>query len=91
MRLVCLALFLAVWAACGGGPVLGNLPRPDPAVVAGAAAIAAGAATLANPNAAGKKPENENAAQHSKPVRSERMPSDVLDRLDKAEGADAGP
>lgn len=72
-------------AACGGGPALGNLPRPNTAVVAGTAAAIAGAATLANPDSAGKKPEAPSWGTEKHTVTTERMPGDVLDRLDSAE------
>ncbi len=81
--------FLAAWlagvASCGGGPALRNVPQPNTAVVAGAAAAIAGAATLASPAAAAK-----NAAEANKPTTEKRpmksgptVPADVFDRLDQ--------
>ena len=82
---------------CGGGcggPILQNAPRPNPAVMAGAAAAVAGAATLADPDAAAHKQEQKKPdRQKPKDVRVDQtVPADVLDRLDQAEtqGA-AGP
>ncbi len=73
----------AASAACGGQPALAGLPRPNPAVVAGAAAAIAGAATLANPAAAGHKPEAPGPGVEPRPVATEQMPNDVLDRMDQ--------
>jgi hypothetical protein len=79
-------------AACGGGPALRNVPQPNPAVVAGAAAAIAGAATLANPQGAA-----QNAAEKNKPSGEKRpmksgpsVPADVLDRLDQQGEVAAG-
>lgn len=85
-------IYPLVLAACGGPPVLSHLPRPDPAVVAGIAAGAAAAATLANPSAAGRPKEKERPLADKKPIKvRETMPPEVLDRLDRAEQqADAG-
>jgi hypothetical protein len=76
-------------AACGGGTVLGGLPRPNPTVMAGIAAAAATAATIADPGAAGRIYE-EGRVKHLNRADgdSETIPLDVLDRLDDAE-ADA--
>ena len=85
---------LLVAGACGGQPALANAPRPDPAVVAGAAAATAAAITIADPNAATRgKPEkrDDKVPNDSKEV-DESVPSDVLDRLDRGSGSgsDAG-
>jgi hypothetical protein len=73
---------LLVVTACGG-PALQNVPKPDPAVVAGAAAAVAGAATLADPNGAAKRQENAQPQKSLKPKKSGgTVPGDVLDRLD---------
>jgi len=90
MRSLALMLVASFAAACGGGPILQNAPRPDQGVLAAIAAGAAGAATIANPAAAGRPKEKENVAA-KKTVKTTSMPSDVLDRLDAAEQrADAG-
>jgi len=77
---------LFLLAACGAQPnqpVLANAPRPNPAAVAGGAAAVAGAITLADPDAASRKPEKKQD-ENKKPVKvKENVPKDVLDRLDK--------
>src|SRR5689334_3668582 len=71
---------LLVVAACGG-PALQNVPKPDPAVVAVAAA-----ATLADPNGAAKRQENAKPQPSMRPKKSGgTVPGDVLDRLDAKE------
>jgi hypothetical protein len=89
------AMVVAALGACGG-PVLQNVPKPDPAIVAGLAAGAAGAATLANPDAAARIQEAKKPERDPRPVATkETVPSGVLDRLDEkqakkpADGADA--
>jgi hypothetical protein len=73
---------VALLAACGG-PALQNVPKPDPAVVAGAAAAVAGAATLADPNGAAKRQEQKEPQKSLRPKKSGgTVPDDVLDRLD---------
>jgi hypothetical protein len=81
-----------------GGPALRNSPRVNPAVVAAGAAAIAGAATLADPHAAARRQEQHkaDAALHDRARAQEpstTMPSELLDRLDKAEqsadGADS--
>jgi hypothetical protein len=68
-------------ASCGG-PALQNVPHPNNAAMAGAAAAIAGAITLADPKLAGRKPEAE-VGSDGKPVPvHEIVPSDVLDRAD---------
>jgi hypothetical protein len=76
---------LLALGACGGPPVLSHVPRPDPAVVAAAAAALAGAATLADPQAAHRIAEHEPDPAERRPAHREDMPSDVLDRLDAAD------
>jgi hypothetical protein len=86
-------------AGCGGGPdpILRNVPQPNKAVVAGAAAAVAGAATLASPADAAKLQEKNRAPDEKKPVKvRQTVPADVLDRLDarqqagRAEAGSAG-
>jgi hypothetical protein len=87
-----LASMLIALAACGGPPLLQNAPRPNPAVVAGAAAAIAGAATLADPQGAAKRqevkdqrePDNRGVDVH------ETVSADALDRLDHPPQLDAG-
>ncbi len=63
--------------------MLQNAPRLDPAVVAGAAAAIAGAATLAAPDAAARKAESKVPAAELRPIEAgPSVPADVLDRLD---------
>lgn len=78
-------LAVAMLAACGP-PALQNAPRPNPSAVAGAAAAIAGAATLADPDAAARKANAEQNKDnvdpdHTVPVH-ETVPEDVFDRLD---------
>jgi hypothetical protein len=57
-------------AACGAAPVkplLANAPRPNPAAVGGVAAAAAAAMTLADPDAASRRPEKKEEVE-KKPV-----------------------
>lgn len=81
-------LAILLLSGCGGQPLLHDVPRPDPAVVAAAAAAVAGAATLADPQGAAKRNERETTPD-LRGVKAQRMPGDVLDRLDAAE-RDAG-
>lgn len=82
------AIVLVLLAACGAQPnqpVLANVPRPNPAAVAGVAAAAAAAVTLASPHTATQKPE-KNQDVEKKPIKvKENVPASVLDRLDKAD------
>jgi hypothetical protein len=81
-------------AACGGGPALGNAPHPDPAAVAGIAAAAAAAVTLADPNAASRRPEKKVDENKREVEVKENVNEGVLDRLDDTEtkgSADAKP
>ena len=77
------AVLLLLLAAGCGGPMLANAPRANPAAVAGGAAAVAGAITLANPDAAGRKPEKKDpfAGKQGTNVK-ENVPPDVFDRLD---------
>ena len=92
MRLTVLAIISLM--GCGG-PALRNAPRVDPAVVAASAAAIAGAATLADPDAAKRRQEHKkdsDVPRGDSQGASPNVPSDVLDRLDEAEAAhrDAG-
>jgi hypothetical protein len=91
-------LFLAIVSWGCGGPVLQNAPRPNKAVVAASAAAIAGAATLADPDAAAKRQEQKREGDVAPAPQNvtTSVPSDVLDRLDEAEAqrkrdASAGP
>lgn len=70
-----------------GGPALQNAPRPNPTAVAGAAAALAGAATLAAPDAAGRRASEANKpTAELRPIKpGPSVPADVLDRLDKVQ------
>jgi hypothetical protein len=91
-------LSLLVVAACGNqSPALQNAPRPDPNVVAGAAAAVAGAATIADPQAAKKAEKREAEARKGgaadlRTRKTPTMPADVFDRMEEAESStvDAG-
>jgi hypothetical protein len=85
-RFQVLAFVPLVATGCGGGTVLGGLPRPNPTVMAGIAAAAATAATIADPGAAGRIYE-EGRVKHLNRADgdSETIPLDVLDRLDEAD------
>jgi hypothetical protein len=77
-------IIVGLFAMGCGGPVLQNAPKPDPAVVAGAAAAIAGAATLADPNGAAKKQEANKPQSEKRPQNVKAtVPSDVFDRLDE--------
>jgi len=78
------ALLLVLGLAVGCGAPSADTTR----TVAGAAALAAGAATVADPDGAAKRQENKgNGGQPTgKPKKvKETVPPDVLDRLDDAE------
>lgn len=86
-RMGLLAVGLGCLLGCGG-PALRNAPRVNPAVVAASAAAIAGAATLADPDAAARRQErHKQAGAVDRPSQepSTMMPSDLLDRLDEAE------
>ena len=76
-------VFILLGAACGSeSPMLGGVPHPDNGVMAGGAAAAAAALTLADPHAADRKPE-QRAEQEKKPVDvKEEVPASVFDHLD---------
>jgi hypothetical protein len=79
MRIALLAVLLG---ACGG-PALQNAPHPNNAAMAGGFAALAGAATLASPRDATKKPEEKGPAADTKPMKvKETVPAGVFDRLD---------
>ncbi len=86
----CLVMLFAV--GCGGEPVGAKVPRPDPATVAVGAAAAAAALTLANPDAAGRKPEGQ-TEKSLKGVKGpkETVPSSVLDRADSKDQRPCAP
>lgn len=77
-------------AGCGASPnqpMLANAPRPNQAAVAGVAAGAAAAITLADPDAASRRPEKKQDT-NMKPMKvKESVPGDVLDRLDSGASA----
>jgi hypothetical protein len=79
------AIALVVVAGCGAAPnqpVLANAPRPNPAAVAGVAAGAAAALTLADPDAATRGPEKKQDVPKKEIQVKENVPADVLDRMD---------
>jgi hypothetical protein len=83
------AIVLAASVSACGGPVLQNVPQPNKAVVAGAAAATAAAVTLAAPDYAAAHASAERDAYAREPREprgsQESAPADVLDRLDVAE------
>lgn len=86
MRITPLLLVVALAGACSE-PILKNAPRPPASHVAGVAAAAATAVTLANPDAAAHKREEAQRAGAPPPrihAVHETVPADVLDRLDHA-------
>ncbi len=86
-------LMLVVSLGCGG-PILQNAPKPDPAVIAGAAAAIAGAATLADPAAAAKRQEENKPVGEKKPINVKAtVPASALDHLDEKQktGSAAAP
>lgn len=93
MRTILFALVSSVslstmLAACGAQPnqpVLANVPKPNPAAVAGGAAAAAAAITLASPDS--HNPEKREDKE-KKPIKvKEHVPAATLDRLDKAQSS----
>ena len=81
------AIALVVVAGCGAAPnqpVLANAPRPNPAAVAGVAAGAAAAITLADPDAATRGPEKKQDVPKKEIQVKENVPADVLDRMDQS-------
>jgi hypothetical protein len=84
MSRLSLLLAVALLGACGGPPLLQNVPRPNTAAVAGVAAGTAAALTLANPQGAAAAQEARKPNKELQAKRSEAdVPSDVLDRLDE--------
>ena len=76
---------------CGcGEPILKNAPKPDPGAVAGVAAAAAAAVTLADPQGAANRQEQKSKGEpDNRGVEvKETVPADVFDRIDR--GGDAG-
>ena len=88
-------LWIVVLLCACGEPILKNAPKPDPGSVAGVAAAAAAAATLASPESAARRQEQlQKGEPDNRGVKvKETVPSDVLDRLDRAPpdaGVDGG-
>lgn len=83
MRYAATCLVMLFAAGCGSDPVGAKVPRPDPNAVAVGAAAAAAALTLANPDAAGRKPEGkQEKSLEGVKAPKETVPSAVLDRAD---------
>lgn len=86
------AMVFVVLASCSAQPdkpLLANVPRPNPTYVAGGVAAAAAAITLADPDAASRRPEKNQDAE-KRPIKvKEHVPAGVLDRLDQPQ-PDAG-
>ena len=86
MRVKAIVLLL-VATGCGAAPnqpVLANAPRPNQAAVAGVAAGAAAAITLADPDAASRRTEKKQDTNMKPMTVKESVPGDVLDRLDSS-------
>lgn len=84
---------LLVMVAGCAEPALANLPRPNTAAAAGAAAAIAGAATLADPQGQARRVSAEEAKRQPevKPVKGGgTVPADVLDRLDEKQRSGSG-
>jgi hypothetical protein len=75
-------LAMIVLAGCGGAPLLANAPHPNNAAVAGVAAAAAAAMTIADPNGTTFKRETLTPDQQKEVDSHATVPTDVLDRLD---------
>jgi hypothetical protein len=88
MRWLGLTCAMTLAAACGGEPVGSHVPRPNPAHVAGVAAAAATALTVADPDAARKNPEKPDQPERRPVAVDESVPADVLDRADAPPPAD---
>ena len=82
-------IVIATIAACGP-PLARNVPQPNTAAVAGVAAGAAAAITLADPAGAAARQEEKNKdTKEKKPQKVKgTVPSDVLDRLDAKQKRD---
>lgn len=89
------ALLMMFGAACGSEtPMLGGVPHPNNAAMAGGVAAAAAALTLADPNGANAKAEAaKKPEQEQRPVEvKEQVPASALDHLDEAkQGSGSGP
>ena len=83
MRTVTMLVFILFATACGSeSPMLGGVPHPNNAAMAGGAAAAAAALTLADPHAADRKPE-QRQEEEKRPVDvKEEVPASVFDHLD---------
>ena len=89
MNQVCAIATAVLIGACGGKPVGSNVPRANPAHVAGVAAAAAAALTLANPDLVGRVPEDDRPGRvRGSSGSRETVPESVLDRADAAAAAD---
>jgi hypothetical protein len=84
------APLLLALAACGGAPLLANAPHPNNGAIAGVAAAAAAAVTLASPGSVNQKPEQKVDENTRPQTVTESVPSAVFDRLD-AQGSAAPP
>jgi hypothetical protein len=78
------ASLVSLGTSCGGGTALGGIPRPNVPFMAGLAAAAATAATIADPGAAGRLKE-AGEVQHldRQDGSSETLPLEILDRMDE--------
>jgi hypothetical protein len=82
------ALLIAI-AGCGE-PMLGGAPHPNNAAMAGGAAAAAAALTLADPNAADRKPEQRVEQEKQAVDVKDQVPASAFDHLDSGSGAGSG-
>jgi len=81
-----LAWLVLLLGGCGGPPIGGAVPKANTNKMAIGAAAAATALTLANPNAAGRRPESAGEQKPKKLNKTgENVPSGVLDRLDSGD------
>ena len=82
MRTVTMLVFILA-AGCGSEtPMLGGVPHPNNAAMAGGAAAAAAAMTLADPNASDRKPEQRQEAEKRPVDVKEQVPPSAFDHLD---------
>jgi hypothetical protein len=75
---------------CGGGPLLRNAPRPNPAYVAVGAAALAGAMTVLDPDRAAARAEEDSAGcvPIEPPMHVSRyVPESAFDELDDAKAS----
>jgi hypothetical protein len=90
-RWVQTAWLVVAIGACGGQPVGSKVPKADPTKMAIGAAAAASALTLANPDSAGRRAEQQGEEKPKKIKKTgEKVSAGALDRLDEAGAVEEG-